>query len=191
MVRNQAAGCILVKHFVGPQSAIPAAALWGLSQTRTGWSGAAAAAAAAAVGWRCWWQPALFLSNFVSFFLQALLSSPAPAGSKKPRLVFHWQLAPQGQAYISFAGYGQALAWQFDLRNRKLQAVSQTATEVQEHIPEVTEHPRDYNTSTERERVPSGSPVHIFFLAFGSSLSGGVAVILYLDFPHLIRWRQR
>ena len=47
--------------------------------------------------------------------------------------------------------------WQFDLRNRKLQTASRTATKVQlcdtykEYIPEVTEHPHDHNTSTENE----------------------------------------
>jgi hypothetical protein len=58
--------------------------------------------------------------------------------------------------YISLVGHGQTL-WQFDLRNRKLQTVSQIVTEVQlcdtyiEYIPEVTEHPRDYNMTTENE----------------------------------------
>ena len=51
--------------------------------------------------------------------------------------------------------------WQFDLRNRKLQTVSQIVTEVQlcdthiEYIPEVTEHPHDYNTTTENEILDS------------------------------------
>jgi hypothetical protein len=55
--------------------------------------------------------------------------------------------------YISLSGIGQTL-WQFGLRNRKLQTVSQIVTKVQlcgtykEYIPEVTENSHDYNMST-------------------------------------------
>jgi hypothetical protein len=60
---------------------------------------------------------------------------------------------------------GKRFGWQFDLRNRKPQTVSQIATKVQlcdtykEYIPEVTEHSHDHNMSTAKSSICTFGPL--------------------------------